>query len=52
MDLSKNKGFLRQEAVNYIPHTEKREKVLLSEMPESSGSFLCPFQSFQFCHGN
>ena len=31
MDLSKNNSFSRQEAINYIPHTEKRKKVTACE---------------------
>ena len=41
MDLSKNKHnhFSAEEATNYIPRIEKRKKVPVGEMLESSGSF-------------
>ena len=39
MDLSKKNRFSTQEAVDYIPSTEKRRKVPVCEMPESSGSW-------------
>ena len=38
MNLAKNNRYSIQEAVNYIPRTEKRKKVSVCEMPESSGS--------------
>ena len=52
MDLSENKynRFLGDEAIDYIPRTEKRKKVPASEMLESSGSFSSP--CYQFYHGN
>ena len=52
MDLSENKHnrFLGDEAIDYIPRTEKRKKVPASEMLESSGSFSSP--CYQFYHGN
>ena len=34
MDLSKNNRFWAEEAKNYIPRTEKREKVLVCEIFE------------------
>ena len=42
MDLSKNKHnrFSAEEAINYIPRTEKRKKVPVCEMLESSGSLF------------
>ena len=42
MDLSKNKHnrFSAEEPVNYIPHNEKRKKVPVCEMLESSGSLF------------
>ena len=44
MDLSKNKHnrFSAEEAINYIPRTNKRKKVPVCEMHESSGSFSYP----------
>ena len=44
MDLSKNKRnrFSAEEAMNYIPRTEKRNQVPVCEMPESSGSLSFP----------
>ena len=38
MDLSKNNGFSAEEAINYIPRTEKRKKVPVCETLEFSGS--------------
>ena len=38
MDLSKSNRFSTQEAVSYIPRSEKRKKVPVCEMPESSVS--------------
>ena len=38
MVLSKNNHFSTEEAINYIPHTEKRKKVPVCAMFESSGS--------------
>ena len=38
MDLSKNNRFSTQEAINHITHTEKRKKVPVCEMSESSES--------------
>ena len=44
MDLSKNKHnrFSAEEAINYIPRTEKRKKVPVCEMLESSRSLSSP----------
>ena len=44
MDLSKNKHnrFSAEEAINYIPRTEKRKKVPVCEMLESFGSSFSP----------
>ena len=42
MDLSKNNSFLTEEAINCIARTEKRKKVLVCEMLESS-AFLSSF---------
>ena len=42
MDLSKNNSFLTEEAINYIARTEKRKKVPVCEMLESS-AFLSSF---------
>ena len=44
MDLSKNKHnhFSAEEAINYIPRTEKRKKVPVGEMLESFGSSFSP----------
>ena len=42
MDLSKNNSFLTEEAINYIACAEKRKKVPVCEMLESS-SFLSSF---------
>ena len=42
MDLSKNNSFLTGEAINYIARTEKRKKVPVCEMLESS-AFLHSF---------
>ena len=42
MDLSKNNSFLTEEAINYISRTEKRKKVSVCEMLESS-AFLSSF---------
>ena len=42
MDLSKNNRFLAEEAINYTAHTEKRKKVPVCEMLESS-AFLSSF---------
>ena len=36
MHLSKNNSFLTEETINYIAHTEKRKKVPVCEMLESS----------------
>ena len=36
MDLSKNNSFLTEKAINFIAHTEKRKKVPVCEMLESS----------------
>ena len=38
IDLSNNNHFSLEEAINYIPHTEKRKKVPACEMFEFSGS--------------
>ena len=45
MDLSQNKHnrFLAEEAINYIPRTEKRKKVPVSEILESTGFLSSPF---------
>ena len=40
MDLSKNNRFSEEEAINYIPRTEK--KVPTSEILESSGPLSSP----------
>ena len=50
MDLSKNNRFSTEEAINYILRTEKRKKVAVCEMLQSSGPCTPPF--FQFYHGN
>ena len=42
MDLSKNNSFLTEEAINNIARTEKRKKVPVCEMLESS-AFLFSF---------
>ena len=42
MDLSKNNSFLTEEAINNIARTEKRKKVPVCEMLESS-AFLSSF---------
>ena len=42
MDLSKNNSFLTEKAINFIARTEKRKKVPVCEMLESS-AFLSPF---------
>ena len=42
MDLSKNNCFSAEEAINYVPRTEKRKKVPVCEMLESSGSLSSP----------
>ena len=42
MDLSKNNSFLTEEAINFIARTEKRKKVPVCEMLESS-AFLSSF---------
>ena len=42
MDLSKNNSFLTEEAINNIACTEKRKKVPVCEMLESS-AFLSSF---------
>ena len=42
MDLSKNNSFLTEEVINYIAPTEKRKKVRVCEMLESS-AFLSSF---------
>ena len=42
MDLSKNNSFSAEEAINYIPRTEKRKKVPVCEILESSGSLCSP----------
>ena len=39
MVLSKNSRFRSEEAINYIPCTEKRKQVPTYEMLQSSGSF-------------
>ena len=36
MDLSKNNGFLTEEAINFIAGTEKRKRVPVCEMRESA----------------
>ena len=36
MDLSKSNSFLTEEAINFIARTEKRKKVPVCEMLESS----------------
>ena len=50
MVLSKNNYFSTEEAINYIPHTEKRKKVPVCEMFESSGylsSSILPILSWK-----
>ena len=42
MDLSKNNHFSAEEAINDIPCTEKRKKVPVSEMIQSSRSLSSP----------
>ena len=42
MDLSKNNRFSVEEAMNFIPRTDKTKKVPVYEMLESSGSFSSP----------
>ena len=42
MDISKNKPFSAEEAINYILRTKKRKKVPVCEMFESSGSLSSP----------
>ena len=42
MDLSEKNNFLTEEAINYIARTEKRKKVPVCEMFESS-AFLSSF---------
>ena len=42
MNLSKNNSFLTEEAINYIARIEKRKKVPVCEMLESS-AFLSSF---------
>ena len=42
IDISKNKPFSAEEAINYILRTKKRKKVPVCEMFESSGSFSSP----------
>ena len=42
MDLSKNKRFSAQEAINYIPRTEKRKKVPICKMLPLGPLGLCP----------
>ena len=42
MDISKNNRVSTEEAINYIPRTEKRKKVPVCEMLESFGSFSFP----------
>ena len=37
MELSKNNRFSTEEAINYIPRTEKRKKVAECKLLESSG---------------
>ena len=41
-DVSKNNSFLTEEAINYIVRTEKRKKIPVCEMLESS-AFLSSF---------
>ena len=52
MDLSKNNSFLTEEAINYIARTEKRKKVPVCEMLESSAFlsfFLMETEERQVC---
>ena len=42
MNLSKNNRVSTEEAINYIPRTEKRKKVPVYKMIESSGSLSYP----------
>ena len=46
MDLSKNNSFLTEEAINFIARTEKRKRVPVCEMLESTAFFVL------FYHGN
>ena len=41
MDLPKSNLFSAEEAINYIPRTEKRKKVPVCETLEFSGSLPC-----------
>ena len=52
-DQSKNNSFLTEEAINYIAHTEKRKKVQVCEMLESSAflsSFIMETEERQVCN--
>ena len=46
IDLPKTKYFPAEEVINYIPHTEKRKKVPVCGMLESSGSLSYPMRQF------
>ena len=46
MDLSKNNGFLTEEAINFIAGTEKRKRVPVCEIRESAAIYVL------FYHGN
>ena len=48
MDLSKNKRFSTQEAINYIPHAEKRKKVPVRKMLPLDPLDLCPPNTSNF----
>ena len=51
-DQSKNNSFLIDEAINYIARTEKRKKVPVCEMLESSAflsSFIMETEERQVC---
>ena len=53
MDLSKNNSFLTEEAINFIARTEKRKKVPVCEMLESSAflsSFIMETEERQVCN--
>ena len=50
MDLSRNNPFSAEEAINYVPRTEKRKKVPIREMLESSevwSSSMLPILSWK-----
>ena len=52
MDLSEKNNFLTEEAIDYIARTEKRKKVPVCEMLESSAflsSFIIETEERQVC---